>query len=102
MDHFKQLVVDNELDPNCLLHLSTDGPNVNLAFQEKLLSEHLRDNLDKLFLNLFTSSLNPVHTTLRQGITSMYFYLDQFLTSFSVKYLTRGLSKSPLFNGHLR
>ena len=35
VDHFKQFVVDNELDTNYLLHISMDGPNVNLAFQEK-------------------------------------------------------------------
>ena len=45
VDHFKQFVEDNELGPNYLLHLSMDGPNVNLAFQEKL-SKHLRANLD--------------------------------------------------------
>ena len=32
VDHFKQFVVDSEVDPNYLLHLSMDGPNMNLAF----------------------------------------------------------------------
>ena len=52
MDHFKQFVVDSELDLNYLLHLSMDGPNVNLAFQEKLF-KHLRDNLDNAFLSRY-------------------------------------------------
>ena len=43
-------MVDSELDPNYLLHLSMDGPNVNLAFKDKL-SKHLKDHLHKSFLN---------------------------------------------------
>ena len=50
---------------------------MNLAFQEKL-SKHLRDNLDKSFLNLGTCSLHPAHTDFRRGITSMSFDLGQF------------------------
>ena len=63
----------NLIDPIYLLHPSMDGPNVNLAFQEKL-SKHLRDNLDKPFFNLAT--LHFVHTAFRWGITSMSFDLD--------------------------
>ena len=72
-------MLDNELDPNYLLHLGMDGPNVNLAFQEKL-SKYLGDNLDKSFLNLGTCSLHPVHTAFRRGIASMSCDLDQFFT----------------------
>ena len=79
VDHFKQFMLDNEIDPNYLLHLGMDGPNVNLAFQEKL-SKYLRDNLDKSFLNLGTCSLHPVHTAFRRGIISMSYELDQFFT----------------------
>ena len=79
VDHFKQFMLDNELVPNYLLHLGMDGPNVNLAFQEKL-SKYLRDNLDKSFLNLGTCSLHPVHTAFRRGITSMSCDLGQFFT----------------------
>ena len=76
VDHFKQFVVDNELDTNSLLHFSMDGPNVNLAFQEKL-SKHLRDNLNKSFVNLGTCSLHSVHPAFHWGITSVSFDLDQ-------------------------
>ena len=41
--------------------------NMNLVFQEKLF-KHLRDNLDKSFLNLGSCFLNHVHTTFRRGI----------------------------------
>ena len=64
-------MADNELDSNYLLYLSMDGPNVNLAFQEKL-SKHLRDNLDKSFLSPGTCSLHPVHIAFIRGITSMF------------------------------
>ena len=70
------VVVDNEFDTNSLLHLSMDGPNVNLAFQEKL-SKHLRDNLNKSFVNLGTCSLHSVHPAFHRGITSVSFNLDQ-------------------------
>ena len=78
VDHFKQFAVDNELDSNYLLPRSMNGPNLNLVFQEKL-SKHLRDNLDKSFLNLGTCSLHPVHTAFRWGTKSMSFNLVQFL-----------------------
>ena len=70
------VVVDNEFDTNSLLHLSMDGPNVNLALQEKL-SKHLRDNLNKSFVNLGTCSLHSVHPAFHRGITSVSFNLDQ-------------------------
>ena len=76
VDHFKQFVVDNELDPNYLL-FTMDEPNVNLVSHEKL-SKHLRDNLAKSFLNLGTCSLHPMHTAFCQGITSISFDLDLF------------------------
>ena len=77
MDHFKQFMVDNKPERNYLLHLSMDRPNLNLTFQEKL-SKYLRDNLEMSFLNLSTHSLHPVHTAFHQGITSVFFNLDQF------------------------
>ena len=78
LDHFKQYLVKSEFDPNYLLRLSLDAPNVKLAFQEKL-QKHLRDNLNK---SLGTCSLHPVHTTFCRGITSVSFNLDQFFTEF--------------------
>ena len=78
VNHFKQFVVDNELDSNYLLPRSMNGPNLNLVFQEKL-SKYLRDNLDKSFLSLGTCSLHPVHTAFCRGTKSMSFNLVQFL-----------------------
>ena len=77
VDHFNEFMVNNNLDPNYLLHIGMDGPRVNTAFQDKL-STHLKDNLDTSFLNLGTCSLHPVHTAFRKGITSMSFDLDSF------------------------
>ena len=72
-------MVHNELDPNYLLHLSMNGLNVNVAFQEKLF-KYIRDHLDKSFLSLGTFSLQPVHTAFRRGITSLSFDLGQSFT----------------------
>ena len=67
-------MVDNELDPNYLFHLSMNGANMNLAFHEKLF-RYIRDHLDKSFFNLGTCSLHPVLTAFRLGITSLSFGL---------------------------
>ena len=52
---------------------------MNLAFQEKL-SKHLRDNLNKSFLNLDTYVLHPVQTAFCRGAASMSFNLGHFFT----------------------
>ena len=103
VDHFKQFVVDSELDLNYLLHLSMDGPNVNLAFQEKLF-KHLRDNLDNAFLSrymLFTPCgyYFPSGNNKCVFRSRSVFHRDSVFLQ-TVKYSTGRLSKSPLFNEH--
>ena len=83
VEHFKQFAVGNELDSNYLLPRIMNGPNSNLVFQEKL-SKHLRDNLDKSFLNLGTCSLHLVHAAFCWGTKSMSFNPVQFLVDITL------------------
>ena len=68
--HCNELLNNLNVDSQYLLHLGMDGPNVNLAFQKKLLTELGQLN-GKTFLNLGTCSLHPAHTAFRKGIKQL-------------------------------
>ena len=64
VEHYLDFKCRYALKDHRLLHLSMDGPNVNLSFQKKL-SEILEDS-GATFLDPGTCSLHPVHTTLKK------------------------------------
>ena len=75
--HCNELLNNLNVDSQYLLHLGMDGPNVNLAFQKKLLTELGQLN-GKTFLNLGACSLHPAHTAFRKGIKQLSVDLDAF------------------------
>ena len=75
--HCNELLNNLNVDSQYLLHLGVDGPNVNLAFHKKLLTELGQLN-GETFLNLGTCSLHPAHTAFRKGIKQLSGYLDAF------------------------
>ena len=75
--HCNELLINLNVDSQYLLHLGMDGPNVNLAFQKKLLTELGQLN-GKTFLNLGACSLHPAHTAFRKGIKQLSVDLDAF------------------------
>ena len=54
----------SELDENKLLQVSSDGPNVNLAFLD-FLNEHRSDNELSRVINIETCGLHTVHNSMK-------------------------------------
>ena len=64
-------------DPNYLLHIAMDGPNVNLKFQEDL-ERKFEETSNKSFLDIDTCTLHKVHTSFKKGISELPLDIDQF------------------------
>ena len=65
-----------------LLHLGMDGPNVNLAFEQKL-KVHMQESSRVDFLQIGTCSLHPVHTGFKNGLKELDFPFDSFFHDLS-------------------
>ena len=70
----------SELDENKLLQVSSDGPNVNLAFLD-LLNEHRSDNELSGLINIGTYSLHIIHNSIKHGENSSGWKINKLLQS---------------------
>ena len=70
----------SELDENKLLQVSSDGPNVNLAFLD-LLNEHRSDNELSGLINIGTYSLRIIHNSIKHGENSSGWKINKLLQS---------------------
>ena len=70
----------SELDENKLLQVSSDGPNVNLAFLD-LLNEHRSDNELSRLINTGTCGLHTIHNSMKHGENSSGWKLNKLLQS---------------------
>ena len=70
----------SELDENKLLQVSSDGPNINLAFLD-LLNEHISDNELSLLINIGTWGLHTIHNSMKHGENSSGWKLKKLLQS---------------------
>ena len=80
VEHYEEFVKQLQLDSSYLLHLSMDGPNVNLSFENKLAAS--LDEMGTFFLRLGSCSLHPTHTAFRKGIKKLHqcVDIDEFFT----------------------
>ena len=81
IQHYHEFENAMELDSTLLLHLGTDGTNVNKnfasVFSEIEISE-IEEETNSKVLNIGTCSLHPVHTSLRKGLKKLNFDFDEF------------------------
>ena len=66
----------SELDENKLSQVSSDGPNVNLAFLD-LLSEHRSDNELSSLINIGTCGLHTINNSIKHGENPSGWKLNQ-------------------------
>ena len=67
VDHFFEFVRELGLDISLLLHLKTDGPNVNKSFKSKL-AEELQKRGTAYFLDVGTRSMLIANNAFLEGI----------------------------------
>ena len=70
-------------DPDYLLHIAIDGPNVNLKFQE-VPKRKFDETSHKTFLDIDTSTLHKVHTYSKNGFSKLPSDIDQFAVNFHI------------------
>ena len=70
----------SELDENKLLQVSSDGPNVNLAFLD-LLKEHRSDNELSCLIHIGSCGLHTIHNSMKHGENSSGWKLKKLLQS---------------------
>ena len=70
----------SELDENKLSQVSSDGPNVNLAFLD-LLKEHRSDNELSCLINIGSCGLHTIHNSMKHGENSSGWKLKKLLQS---------------------
>ena len=76
--HFKE--GKEELNPNHLLQVSMDGPNVNWKFHRDLLQERKTEELPEL-LNIGSCGLHTVHGRLQKAVHESGWHLGNLLRS---------------------
>ena len=88
IDHFSKFGEDMEWEPDLLLQVGMDGPNVNLKF-EKDLSSKIMDEYGVSFLNIGTCTLHQTHNAFRKGILDFGFDIETFVNdaNFFLSYL---------------
>ena len=77
VEHFYKFGSKLNLNSSYLMHLGMDGPNVNKAFEGKLLNCFKEDNGTE-FLKLGTCSLHKVHNAFRTGLKELSFDFHTF------------------------
>ena len=70
----------SELNENKLLQVSSDRPNVNLAFLD-LLNEHSSDNELSRLINIGTCGLQTIHNSMKHGENSSGWKVNKLLQS---------------------
>ena len=82
MDHYLEFKRRFDFNNHMLLHLVMDGPNVNLAFEQKL-KVRTQESSSADFLQLGTCSLHPVSTGFKNGLKELDFPFDSFFHDLS-------------------
>ena len=70
VDHYREFIKQYGLDSNYLLHYGMDGPNVNISFENKMMT-YLEEEKTS-FLKLGSCSLHPVHNAFQDGVKKVY------------------------------
>ena len=70
VNHYQEFADQFHLNSGYLLHFGMDGPNVNLAFENKMSTLLSQSNTG--FLKLGSCSLHPVHTAFANGIKKLF------------------------------
>ena len=78
LEHFLEFVDKVKLKLQLILHLSVDGPNVNLRFEELLNTSLEMKNLNTSILLIGTCPLHIVHNVFRAGVNNLNFSIDSF------------------------
>ena len=75
-----EFLSENSLRQCSLLYFSMNGPSVNHAFLREITTEFQNRCKDAFpLVELGTCSLHPVHTTVRKGVESIDFDIEQFV-----------------------
>ena len=59
----------NELNPNCILQISKDSPNVNLKFLQKV-QDHMEANKQPQLVDINSCGLHTIHGGFKAGVQS--------------------------------
>ena len=78
LEHFTAFGEDMNWDPDLLLQIGMDGPNVNTKF-EKDLHNMINDHYDASFLKLGSCGLHITHNGFRKGILEFGFDVETFV-----------------------
>ena len=81
VDLFEQFTnAVNELNLNCNLQISMDGPSVNLKFLLKF-KDHREANEQPLLVGIGSCGLHTIHGTFKAGVQSTDWMLKEVLNS---------------------
>ena len=78
LEHFLEFVKKVNLDLRLMLRLGMDGPNVNLKFDDLLVSSKDFQNLNTSILSVGTCPLHIVHNAFRAGVKTLDFKIDTY------------------------
>ena len=78
LDHFSKFGEDMHWEPDLLLQVGMDGPNVNLKFKKDL-SSKITDEYGVSFLNIGTCTLHQTHNAFRKGVLDFGFDMENFV-----------------------
>ena len=77
LEHFENFVTEMQWDKSFLLHQGMDGPNVNLAFQNRVQSYLLTQN--STFLDIGTCPLHTIYNRFSKSVRVIDFNIEQFI-----------------------
>ena len=80
--HFYEMTQQHNLDGEHLLHIGRHNLHVKIKFEEEL-CEELYKNEETIILNLGESSLHPVHSAFKKGISKLSFDFESFFNDIS-------------------
>ena len=78
LEHFLELVEKVKLNIKFMLHISMDGPNVNVKFERLLKSSKKMKSLNTNIISIGTCPLHIVHNAFRAGVNVLNFNIDSF------------------------
>ena len=78
LSHFFKFGEEMQWEPDLLLQLGMDGPNVNLKFEKDLYSK-VSDEYGVSFLDTGTCSLHKTHNGFRKGVLAFGFDIETFV-----------------------
>ena len=82
IQHFTSFCEDMKWEPDLMLQIGMDGPNVNTKF-ERDLSTQIFNNYGVSFLKLGSCSLHVTHNAFRKGINAFGFDVETFVSDTS-------------------